>query len=393
MIIHYITNARIPTEKAHGYQIAKMCEAFGRLNHKVTLVIPSRINSKDLKNTDPYQYYDTAKNFGIKKLLIPDLIWLTAKLPGKIQYLVLLVYSFSFALSAMLYCIVNKPELIITRDNRVAYFLSFFNKVIYESHLFSRNKVERFFEKSAFKRCICFITITQNLKKVYESYGFKSEKILVLPDGVDVDKFNISVSKEEARMKTGLPKHYKIVGYLGRFRIMDAEKGLKDLIRSMKYIEAEDVRLMVIGGPVELIETYFKIIQDENLLSEKYIFKDTIPHSEVPMYLKSFDCCVLTLPWKEAFAVFMSPLKMFEYMASGCPIIAPDLPNVREILNDDMCVFVAPDDMKGIASAIEKVLSDQDLATKISFNAMQEANKYSWVKRADMLINHVRIMH
>ena len=71
MKIIYLANARIPTEKAHGIQIMKMCEAFSDADAKILLLIPRRIN---WIKEDPFEYYGIKKNFRIKKLPTIDLI-------------------------------------------------------------------------------------------------------------------------------------------------------------------------------------------------------------------------------------------------------------------------------------------------------------------------------
>lgn len=391
MIIHYITNARIPTEKAHGYQIVKMCEALGTLNHDVTLVVPWRKNSPALKGIDPFDYYDAEKNFTIKRLLVLDLIGLATGLPAKIQYLLFLAHSLWFTFVSLIHCIFHKPELIITRDNMVAYILSFFADIIYESHLFSSNKLTRYFERSSCKRIRRFIVITENLKNVYSRHGFNTDKFFVLPDSVDLRRFDIDISKKEARKEIGLPQDAKIIGYIGRFQTLGIEKGIKDIIKSIKYLSDIELITVFVGGPMNLVPEYVKVAEEEGITKDKFIFKDRIAHHEVPLYLKAFDCCVMPFPWNEHYAYFMSPLKMFEYMASKRPIIATNLPSIQEILDDTMAVLVSPGDDKGLSEAIRKVLTNENFALSIASNAFQKVQKYTWLIRAEEILKAASI--
>ena len=80
MKIIYIANARIPTEKAHGVQIMKMCQAFAKIGNKVTLVLPRRRNPII---ADPFEYYVVSQSFNIIKLPTIDLVFL-----GKIGFLI-----------------------------------------------------------------------------------------------------------------------------------------------------------------------------------------------------------------------------------------------------------------------------------------------------------------
>src|SRR3989344_746663 len=67
--LYFIANARIPTQRAHGLQIVKMCEAFARVGFDVELVIPRRFNELP---DDPFDYYRAERNFAIKKLFTID---------------------------------------------------------------------------------------------------------------------------------------------------------------------------------------------------------------------------------------------------------------------------------------------------------------------------------
>ena len=87
--IMYIANARIPTEKAHGLAIMKMCEAFARQRTEVELVVPRRLNPIQ---DDPFEYYDVERNFSLVKLPSIDLVWI-----GRIGFLVQLVTFSLFA--------------------------------------------------------------------------------------------------------------------------------------------------------------------------------------------------------------------------------------------------------------------------------------------------------
>ena len=93
MKLIYITNSRFPTEKAHGVQISKMCEAFVKQGIEIELVCPKRKN-KIKENF--FEYYDIKKNFKLKKLWSLDLVGIVPHLGFRIQ-------SLTFAISAFFY--------------------------------------------------------------------------------------------------------------------------------------------------------------------------------------------------------------------------------------------------------------------------------------------------
>jgi glycosyltransferase involved in cell wall biosynthesis len=82
---------------------------------------------------------------------------------------------------------------------------------------------------------------------------------------------------------------------------------------------------------------------------------------------------------------YTSPMKLFEYMASGIPIVASDLPSLKEILDDSNAVFAVPNDPRSFAENIKRVLNDIMLAQRISSKAKQDVLKYSWRERASSI--------
>ena len=77
---------------------------------------------------------------------------------------------------------------------------------------------------------------------------------------------------------------------------------------------------------------------------------------------------------------------MFEYMASKTPIVASDLPSIREILNEENAVLVEPDNVQALSLGILEVLKNKRLSDKISFRAFQDVQKYAWQKRAENIL-------
>ena len=369
----YVANTRMPTEKAHGLQIMKMCEAFARQGAIVKLVVPWRFNP--IKE-DPFEYYGIEKNFKITKLPSLDLVKL-----GKIGFL---IQSFSFAKCAFWYALFRKADAVYSRDELPLFYISFLNlfalggkNLFWESHDGRLN----FFIKRVLLKCKEIVSISQGLKNFYVEKGINPGKILVAPDGVDLKEFDIPISKEEARKKLGLPLNKKITLYTGSFYLYDW-KGIDVLLSAAKLFSNEYLFLLV-GGNIEEIKKVKDKYKSENIL-----LIGRRPHRDMPYYLKAAD--VLVLPNKKSDEIsekYTSPLKLFEYMASGRPIIASDLPSIREILNTDNAILVQSDDPQSLAEGINVALKNFKLADKISNKAFQDAGKYSWIERAKNILN------
>lgn len=348
MKIIYIANARIPTEKAHGFQIMKMCEEFSNLGNIVELIVPRRINKV---KQDPFEFYDIKRNFGIKKLFSIDLLPFESVL-GNISFY---LQNLSFAKRATFYCLLNKADIIFSRDLLSALFLSILGKkVCFEVH---DSVPVNWFSKKYLKK-IYKIVSTNNYKKeeLARNFGINPEKIFVAPNGVDLEKFDITESKEEIRKKLSFKETDKnVVLYAGK---KYGWKGVDILTQAHQLIKESCF--------VELVTVTDK------------------PHRVVPYWLKSAD--ILILPNSrnadEMQAHATSPIKLFEYMASGVPIVASDIPAIREIVSEREVCFVEPDNPEKLAEGIKRVLDNPEDFRKRAEGAKDLVKQYTWQKRA-----------
>lgn len=374
----YIVNQRIPTEKAYGLQIAKMGEAFADHGVELNLVAPTRKNQ--IKH-DFFDFYSVKRNFRIKKLLSPDFYF-----PGELDRVAVAVKSFISALVISAYSIFRKADFFYSRDELPLYFLSFFKKnLVFEVHRFSGKRVwfyERFKKKS-----LKLVAISQNLKNELVKFGFAPDNILAAHDGVDLKEFDLDIAKEEARDRFGLPKGKVLLGYVGQLRTMGLEKGIELAFEALRDLP-EDMALVLVGGEGRDLDFYKSLSKDKGL-EDRVIFVGPVRHRLVPAYLKSFDLLLMPFPRTKHYAFYMSPLKLFEYMASRRPIVASDLPTVREVLNEENSVLVRPDDPGAFAKGIKKVLEDRHLADKISRKAFEDVKNRTWTKRAAKILSFI----
>ncbi len=369
MKITCIANIRIPTEKAHGIQIMKMCEAFSNAGNDVELVVPRRLN---FLKENPFEYYGVRKNFQIIKLPTLDLVKF-----GKIGFW---IQSISFAVLVSCYALFKKADIIYSRDELPLWFLSFFKKnLVLEIHVAKKN----FISRRVFKKVFKIISITQGLKNFYVgNFKMDEAKIVVAPDGVDLEKFDLSFSKKEIREKLDLPLDKKIVLYTGHLYFW---KGIDTLIEAGKLLNKE-VLVYLVGGTEKDINEYRQKIDNENV-----ILKGAVLHEEIPYWQKSADVLVLPNTAKEDISkYYTSPMKLFEYMASGNPIVASNLPSIREILNKNNSVLVEPDNSKKLAEGINKILEDFNFAEKISKQARKDVENYTWEKRVKSILDFIK---
>ncbi|MEK9183035.1 MAG: glycosyltransferase family 4 protein [Patescibacteria group bacterium] len=354
----YIANVRLPTEKAHGLQIMEMCQAFSKSGLEVELVVPRRLNYiKD----DPFGYYGIAPVFKIKRLPCLDLIFLKFGIFG------FWIESITFLLAAKFYLWFRHYDILYTRE--IAAFL-FFSKAIVEVHSLP-DRLYGFIYRKAQK----IIVLTSFLKaRLVKEANLLENRISVAADGVDVKKFDIKETKEYCRKKFSLPLNKNIVLYTGH---LYKWKGVRILLQAARNFQ--DISFVFVGGTKEDLKSFRADTQYS--ISNIQIIGHR-PHAEIPYWLKAAD--VLVLPNSAAEKIsshYTSPMKLFEYMASGVPIVASDLPSIREILNEQNAVLVRPDDPADLARGIEVVLKNKELADKIAKNSQTASADYSWNSR------------
>jgi len=384
MNLIYIANARMPTEKAHGHQIGKMCEQFSLLGEKVELWLPTRQNNIE---QDLFGYYNLADNFRVKKIRSFDPVFLF----GFFEKWYIKFQASFFIISLFFYLLFKKNKsdcLFYTRDEYLLPLLEFFSrKAVWECHALPGHL--KFYRRYIIK-CAAVITLTKKIKEELIDSGVDGEKTSVSPDAVDLKIFAIDLDKEEARRKLNLPADRIILGYTGSLKTKGMDKGLNDIIKALKLLRADNDKIILaaVGGNSKDIE-YYKLAAEEAGVSPNCLFIDKVKQSRLAIYQKAFDVLLMPFPNIKHYAYYMSPLKMFEYLASGRPIISSDLPSIREVLNETNCLFCRPGDPADLAAKIKLILRDNDLVDKITRQALLDVKKYSWEKRAENIIKFI----
>ena len=148
----------------------------------------------------------------------------------------------------------------------------------------------------------------------------------------------------------------------------------------------------------EMLDDKVKMRKIESKLTN-IILTGFIDHKKVPLYLKA--CDVLLMPYQKKVghrqkniesAGYMSPLKMFEYMASGNPIISSDLPVIREVLKDRVnALLVEPDNVNEWSDAIELLRNEPELAKEIGDQAKKDVKYYSWDNRVKRIMKSLKV--
>lgn len=407
MNIYYIINGRLPTEKANGYQISQMCQAFEENGASVQLLRPRRqLNPKHL----PFK--DNLKEFyNLKKTLTVVNVWSfdfqaffhrLAPFLDRFQFFSNLLHAFSFILGLVFYLNRRRKsidDVLYLRDvNLLSWLFPFLDrelkkKIILELHYLpgtakKKNRYVRILGKA--RAVIC---ITNKMKDDLVKLGYPPEKVWVEHDGVDLENFQISLTQEECRGLFDYPKDQTIVGYVGNFHTNGLEKGVDDLIKATPLILAEQpqVHFYFVGGPMDRVPKYRKIIDDLKLPADHFHFFDRRPVSEVPASMAACDILVIPLPWNEYFAYYMSPMKLFEYMASGRCIVATNVESLCEVLRHNGNALIAQhSDLQDLAQKILNAVKNPELRNSLGRQAQNDVQYYVWRRRAERILRFIQ---
>lgn len=370
MRLVYITNSRIPTEKAHGIQVMKMCEAFSDAGAEVVLVVPDRQNPI---SEDPFLYYGVRKNFSIRYVSNIDTVFL-----GRLGFI---FQSVSFAYSAWREVLKLSPDVVYGRDEYSLCAISVFThfRCVYEVHMGRWNFIIKLLTTKAEK----IVSISNGLKTFFVEHGVSSKKIVIAADAVDITDFSVPVSQQDAREKLSLPKDKKIVVYTGHLYDW---KGADMLIELAKLL-SKDTALVIVGGVQQDIDRYKKIAQGISTI----VFVGKKPHAEIPLYLHAADVVILPNSGKfEISKLHTSPMKLFEYMVAQRPIVSSDLPSIREIVSDNEVYFAEADNAESFNQKINEAFGD----TKTARSRVQSAyrlvcERYTWGMRAQQILSEI----
>ena len=378
MKLFYIVNARIPTEKAHGVTIMNACEAFGREGVETTLIVPRRKNPME---GDPFMHYGVEETFKIKQLWTLDL-FRYQKTIGKLAFW-LQVLSFYFSVGLFL-LFKNRRTIVYVRDYGSPLLRLMGYKIIYECHHIS-NRRRLFFFLNKFNSKV--VVISKALKQAFLDEGMKEKDILVGPSGVDLSVFAIDVTREEARKRLSLPNDPIIGLYTGNFKTMGEEKGIANCIRSLAHTD-KNIMFVAAGGTDEYRAEY-QAMAEELGVDARVRLLGRMKQDEFALYQRAANALLMPFPDTPHYRHHMSPIKMFEYMASARPIIATDLPTITEVLNSDTAYIVEPDSPEAIARALCSVKSNPDQAEKIGTAGHALVQEYEWAPRAKRVISFI----
>ena len=386
MRILYLADIRFPLERANGIQSMETCHALASRGHDVTLVV--RPDSHEPPR-DPFVFYGLPRLPALHIEVAPVSGPVAARRAGY------LTFALGRAMGR------GRQDLVFTRDLGLASLIlrlpaGLRAPLVYEAHSIaadaaaalpqlvsgappaSPSKLRRLAarEERVWRGASGYVTITEGLRRELEKRFGPREKTAVVADG-------FRGTKDTKHTKdTKEPKEPFTIGYAGH---LYPWKGVELVVEAVAALP--DTRGLIVGGhDKEPDLARVKAFAEQLDCAGRITFTGLLPPPEVPARLAEADVLVLPNPRSAISNAFTSPLKLFEYMGSGRPIVASDLPSLREVLRDgENALLVEPGNPQALVAAIDRIKKDAALGGRLAAQALQDVQAFTWARRAEAL--------
>jgi glycosyltransferase involved in cell wall biosynthesis len=352
-----------------------MCEAFAAQPEvaSVELWLPER--KRERLDDDVYAFYSAKKTFSIRKILLPFNAF-SSRFLGRLAYYL----EASLFLLCLLFHAVPKNVIVYTRSPEVVWLYGKRRTVVYGAHGWPDNK-ERLYVW-VMKRASYVVCNSRGTEEVYQTHGFT--QTMVAPNGVDLDAFEIQGRNVDLRKELGLSDDVYIVLYTGHLYDW---KGVDTLCQAAKNLGSE-YAVVCVGGTKDAVATYQEWARQHAVTNLHFLGHK--PRAYIPGYLRDADVLILpNKPISEESIRYTSPIKLFEYMASGTPIVASNLQSIREIVNNDSAFFFIPGSAEDLESTIRYVKEHPSEASSRAEVSCTIVTSYTWTKRARKIITRI----
>jgi glycosyltransferase involved in cell wall biosynthesis len=207
-------------------------------------------------------------------------------------------------------------------------------------------------------------------------------RVWVEHDGADVDSINaVPHDRAAAREQLRLSPTKLIAVYTGR---VNEEKGADVVLAAAERLGERGVAIVLVG------RVYGEALARRAAALENVTLTGFVPPAQVPLFLRAADILLLPGTSRLPYADYTSPVKMFEYMAAGRPIVASDLPVLGEVLVDGQNALTYPaSSPDALAGAIRRLQSDPSLAASLADRAMTDVEGFAWERRAERILSRL----
>lgn len=254
----------------------------------------------------------------------------------------------------------------------------------YKSHRFS-NKIREKFTQIFFKYAKKIVAVTPGIKdELIKRYRIVPDKIVVIPNGANTEIFK-PMDQEAMKRTLGFDISKKYVCFVGN---LAPWQGIEYLVKAAPPVikAAPQTRFLIVGDGM-MCGSLKKSVK-ENHLEKYFYFTGKVPYKDVPKYINSSDICVAPFILARNEKIGLSPLKIYEYMACGKPVIGSNINGVGDFLKrSNAGISFNAEKAVELADALIRLLADDDMRDNMGRNGMNIVNEqFSWNKTSKSII-------
>lgn len=231
--------------------------------------------------------------------------------------------------------------------------------------------IGKVWEQKTLRQADRVLTINDKLKDYVVNSGAASDKTQVIRAGIDVEQFKPSASIGNLRKQYGLKETDIVLFFMGWLYHFS---GLKEVAQELAKETNKNLKLLIVGEGDAFED--LKQIRNKYNLQDKIILAGQRPYTEMPSFIAASDICLLpAYPWEKVMQDIV-PIKLYEYMAMGKPVISTKLSGVmREFGEDNGVVYV--DEPADAIDKAKSLVKDGKIG-KLGARAREFVQKYSW---------------
>jgi glycosyltransferase involved in cell wall biosynthesis len=369
-----------------GVHIREIVNALKILGHRVDIISPHGINQEAKSNKSKVGFFRVLSGF------LPEILFeLMEILYNVVSYkeLKILLKSKNYDFIYERYAIFNWTGVKAAKKFGVPIILEV-NYTSYTSLYRRRTKIleplAHFLDKKIFEKADGIVVVSTYLKRHLTGLGVDERKIIVLTNAADISKFNFNINCNRIKEKYKLNGR-KVIGFVGGFYPWHGLDILTESFMEVKN-QLKEVCLFLIGdGPLKNeIEGKIK----ESGLERDVQFAGTIDHTDLPDYIAAFDIAVM--PDSNEYG---SPMKIYEYMAMGKPVIAPRLGPLEDGIDDGKeGILFEQHNGNELTKAMMKVLTNDGLCKEMGRNgANRVCLRHTWGKNVEGILKLYEKIH
>ncbi len=242
-------------------------------------------------------------------------------------------------------------------------------------------KLALWVEKMILNQADAIFCVSDILKSLIIKKGINGNKIFVVPNGVDLTKFDRHLNGNETRRYYGMNGKI-VVGFVGSIKKF---YGIYTLLESARQIlnSSDTFHFMLVGEGNEMPNLKERLKQGN--MQNRFTLTGGIPHADIPKHIAAMDIAVA--PYSKAEPFHISAMKIFEYMAMAKPVIASAQGQIKDVVQHGINGFlIEPDDPDQLVNAILKLAHDHCERKNMGRNALSAIQDYTWDKNAEKVM-------